>query len=86
MLSSKPILTMLSGEGSRIIDEAQCGITAESGDFLKLVDNIKFLMSLNLKDREEMGLNGRNYAQIEFNRVSLIEKLENWFQELKTIS
>ena len=86
MLSSKPILTMLSGEGSRIIDEAQCGITAESGDFLELVDNIKFLMSLNLNDREEMGLNGRNYAQIEFNRESLIEKLENWFQELKTIS
>jgi glycosyltransferase involved in cell wall biosynthesis len=85
MLSSRPILTMLSGEGSRIIDDAKCGLTANSGDFLKLIENIKILMELNEEDRNKMGLNGRSYSEVEFNRKSLIDRLEKWFLEIKSI-
>ena len=85
MLSSKPILTMLSGEGSRIVNDAKCGLTAESGDFLGLVKNIKLLMELSAQEKEKMGQNGRNYSINEFNRERLIKRLESWFQEVKTI-
>lgn len=85
MLSSKPILTMISGEGSRIVDDAKCGLTANSGDFLKLIENIKILMELNEVDRNKMGLNGRSYSEVEFNRKILIDRLEKWFLEIKSI-
>ncbi len=85
MLSSRPILTMLSGEGSRIVNDAECGLTSNSGDFLKLIENIKILMELNEADRNKMGLNGRSYLETEFNRKSIIDKLEKWFLEIKSI-
>ena len=85
MLSSKPILTMISGEGSDVVDESRCGLTARSGDFLSLTNNIQTLIALTKEDRQNMGSNGRNYAQTEFNREILIDKLESWFKEFQTI-
>ena len=40
MPSGKPILTNADGEVSRIINEAQCGLTANSGDYKTLSKNI----------------------------------------------
>ena len=40
MSVGKPILTMLSGEGSRIVKEADCGYIANSGNSEKLAQNI----------------------------------------------
>jgi len=82
MAAGKPILTMLSGEGSRIIDEAGCGYTAKSGDYEQLSGNIIAMSELNRDELVELGDNAKLYAQTEFNRDKLISQLEEWFVEL----
>lgn len=82
MAAGKPVLTMLSGEGSRVIDEANCGLTAQSGDFEKLAQNIIQLTNSSAEVLTEMGSNARIYAKQEFDRDQLISKLEAWFEEL----
>lgn len=84
MTASKPILTMLTGEGSRIVSEANCGLTAESGDFERLVENISALIGSSRREKSALAANGRRYAEAEFNRDKLISKLENWFCEVLT--
>ena len=44
MHSGKPILTMASGEVSKVVLNANIGLIAESGDFRKLYSNIFSLL------------------------------------------
>ena len=46
MAAGKPILTMLSGEGSRVVEEACCGLVAGAGDYEQLIDNIEKMIRL----------------------------------------
>ena len=82
MAAGKPILTMLSGEGSNIVDEAQCGLTAASGDYNKLANNIINMSNFSDEKLEELGKKSRAYAQREFDRETLISQLEFWFEEV----
>lgn len=82
MASGKPILTMLSGEGSRVISEAQCGYTAKSGDYNQLAINMIFMSKLDKDMLMALGDKARNYALAEFSRDKLITQLEQWFYEL----
>jgi colanic acid biosynthesis glycosyl transferase WcaI len=82
MAAGKPILGMLSGEGSRIIDEANCGLIAASGDYEMLANNIIKLISLTKFELIQLAENGREYASREFNREKLIKQLERWFVEV----
>jgi colanic acid biosynthesis glycosyl transferase WcaI len=82
MAAGKPILTMLSGEGSRIIDEAECGYTANSGDYEEFVKNIFVMSRLKQDDLMNLGHKAKLYAETEFNRDILITQLEKWFVEI----
>ena len=82
MAAGKPILTMLSGEGSRIIDESECGYTAKSGDYEQLVNNIIAMSELKQDELVKLGHKAKRYAQMEFDRDTLITQLENWFVDL----
>jgi len=82
MASGKPILTMLSGEGSRIVEEALCGYVANSGDSDKLATNITKMCSLSDRELLLLGENARYYSEQEFNRDQLITKLESWLVNL----
>lgn len=82
MAAGKPILTMLSGEGSRIIDEAECGYTAKSSDYEQLAKNIIAMSELKHDELMTLGHKAKLYAQTEFNRDTLITQLEKWFIEL----
>ncbi|MCL9781534.1 glycosyltransferase family 4 protein [Vibrio sp. S4M6] len=82
MQAEKPILTMLSGEGSRVVDEAQCGLTADSGDYARLADNIESMSVMAPFQIKLMSDNAKLYAEREFSREGLILQLENWFLEL----
>lgn len=79
MAAGKPILTMLSGEGSRVVDEAKCGLTARSGDFTSLAENIMALSRYSQDQLSILGANAKAYAQSEFDRDTLISQLEQWF-------
>lgn len=82
MAAGKPIITMLTGEGSRIIEEAECGYTAKSSDFKQLAENIMAMSELKQDELAALGNKSKVYAQNEFDRDTLITQLESWFVEL----
>ncbi|MEA1988252.1 MAG: glycosyltransferase family 4 protein, partial [Pseudomonadota bacterium] len=82
MSAGKPILTMLSGEGFRVVEDAKCGMVSPSGDYQQLAENIQNMATLSQAQLTEFGLNAKTYAQKEFDRDKLISQLENWFKEL----
>ncbi len=77
MASGKPIVTMLNGEGSRVVSEAKCGLTANSGDYRKLADNVKKLYSMDKEHREQMGMEGKKYYDKNFAKDIIIDRVNN---------
>lgn len=77
----KPIIASIDGEGARIVQEAQCGVTAAAENAMALSKAIKDLMSLDQKTRLEMGKNARAYYDKEFDRELLLERLEQIFTQ-----
>lgn len=82
MLAGKPILTMLTGEGSRVVSEAESGLVADSGDANTLAANIQKMSVMSADELAKLGVNARNYADREFDRDTLISQLEVWFEEV----
>lgn len=83
MAMGKPIIGVLDGEGGKIIQEAQCGITVEQENPLALAVGIKQMKALALSDRLELGKNGLMYYQKHFGKESNIERLENLIRTVK---
>ena len=75
MASGKPIASMMNGEGNRIIQEAECGLTASAGDFKKLADNVKALYYSNRADLHRMGKNGLNYYLTHFDKRKVVDTI-----------
>lgn len=82
MTAGKPIVTMLSGEGSRVVSEHRCGLVTESGDYEGLARNIIKMSNMAEAELEALGNNARAYADREFDRDTLIAQLEDWFVEV----
>ncbi len=72
----KPIIGSLDGVGADIINISQCGITAKAESVEELVNAIIKLYSSTTKERLQMGVNARSYFEKEFERESLLDKLE----------
>lgn len=81
MKFGKPVLGMISGEGSRVILDAHAGLVCAAGDYQKLAENIIFMASLSQKELDTFGTNGLRYANKEFNRDTLLTKLEGWLEK-----
>jgi glycosyltransferase involved in cell wall biosynthesis len=79
MSSGKPILTNADGEVSKIINEAQCGLTSNSGDFKTLSQNIIRLSKLSSLELELMGTKGKKYSDQNFDRKKILSGLNNLF-------
>ena len=77
MFSGKPILTMASGEVSRIIEDFKIGLTAESGDYLQLKNNILNLMKYDESKISFIKNNSRLQLQENFDKNKIIEKIKN---------
>ena len=77
MACGKPIITSLTGEGSRIIDVANAGFTSKSEDTVGLINCIKKALKLNQDELSQLGKNARQYFEKEFEREKLINKLDS---------
>lgn len=77
----KPIIASIDGEGARIVQEAQCGVTAAAENAMALSKAIKDLIGIDQKTRLEMGKNARAYYDKEFDRELLLERLEQIFTQ-----
>lgn len=75
MASGKPILTMLTGVGNEIIEEANCGFIADSGDFRTLAKNVLRMYQLSPSERKLLGKNATDYYDAHFRKLSVIETL-----------
>lgn len=86
LMAGIPLLGMLDGEGAAVIRDAQAGLTCEAGDGAGLAQAVLALAAMPTAERQQMGLNGREYAQREFGRTQLMDRLEALLAEAVTIS
>jgi glycosyltransferase involved in cell wall biosynthesis len=79
----KPIIAALEGEGARIVQEAGAGLTPMPEDPQALAEAIMVMYQMPEEARRAMGLRGRGYFETHFERGLLLERLEEWMNELK---
>lgn len=77
-----PILGMLNGEGARVIEMARAGFVAPAGNGPKLAEHVVRLASMTDDERARMGARGIAYYRENFDRDTLISRLEIWLREL----
>jgi glycosyltransferase involved in cell wall biosynthesis len=75
MICAKPVAAMINGEAAAIIEEAQCGLAAASGDGKGLAENILKLSQRTPEELEALGCNAKTYYQEHFEKESLLDKL-----------
>ena len=81
MACGKPILTMLDGEGSRIVEEAQAGFACPSGDAECLAENVLKIYNKTARERTVFGENALNYYKKVFDLDKLFDEVENMFKK-----
>jgi colanic acid biosynthesis glycosyl transferase WcaI len=82
MACGRPILASLEGEGACIVEEAQAGIVVPPEDALALANAVLQMSLMPSSERETMGQNGRRYFLKEFERDTLLARLDTWMKEL----
>jgi colanic acid biosynthesis glycosyl transferase WcaI len=78
-----PVVAMLDGEGADLIQRSHSGLTCAAGDAAALAAAVSRLAATSLEERIEMGRNGLAVNAAEFDRSTLISRLEFWFGQLK---
>lgn len=86
LMAGIPLLGMLDGEGAMVIRDANAGLVCASGDGNGLAKAVLELATMSKEERQQLGKNGRAYAQNEFNREVLMDRLEKWFCEVAAIN
>ena len=75
MASGKPIVSMLSGEGNRIVDKAHCGLTADSGDYEALADNVIALSKMTKEELHTIGMNGLDFYLDNYDKNKVVDTI-----------
>ncbi len=81
LMAGIPVLGMLDGEGAAVIRDAQAGLTCGAGDSAGLANAVLALVAMTAEDRRQLGLNGRKYAEQEFGRAELMDRLDALLHE-----
>ncbi|AOS81348.1 MULTISPECIES: glycosyltransferase family 4 protein [Hydrogenophaga] len=79
--SGIPLLGMLDGEGAQVIRAAQAGLVSEAGDAAGLANAVLAMAAMTPETRRAMGQRGRVYAAQEFDRDTLMDRLEQLMAE-----
>lgn len=84
MACGKPILAAVDGEGARVVEEAQAGLTCPSEDANALANSVLELYKMDSTARMNMGNQGKAYFNSHFKREKLLKELEaNIYEMLK---
>jgi colanic acid biosynthesis glycosyl transferase WcaI len=86
LMAGIPLLGMLDGEGAAVIRDAHAGLTCEAGDGAGLAQAVLALANMAPLKRRRLGLNGQKFAQQEFGRTQLMDRLEGLLAEAVTMS
>lgn len=76
LMAGIPLVGMLDGEGAAVIRDANAGLACDAGDGAGLASAVLALAAMPPEQRQQLGRNGREYAQQEFGRAQLIDRLE----------
>lgn len=75
MASRKPILAMINGEARNLVQEADCGLSCASGDYVAFAECIKHFKGLSENERKSLGENGYHYFMSNFTLDKCMEHL-----------
>ena len=76
LMTGVPLLGMLDGEGATVIEDAQAGLTCSAGDGAALARKVMELADMSPEKRRHLGKNGQAYAQREFGREQLMDRID----------
>jgi glycosyltransferase involved in cell wall biosynthesis len=75
LAAGKPILASLNGEAARIIKDAHAGLTGEAENYVVLAENILSLFLMNETERNQFGVNGKEYFKQNFELTKCSKEL-----------
>lgn len=78
LAAGRPVLAMLDGEGAAMVERAKAGLASAAGNADALAANVLRLAAMSRTERARMGANGAAFAAREFNRETLVGRLEEW--------
>ncbi len=76
LMAGVPILGMLDGEGAQVITDSNAGLVCAAGNSGGLASAVLEMFAMSVDQRQQLGRNGRDYAQKEFGRGLLMGQLE----------
>ncbi len=75
----KPVVGMLDGIGSKIIQDAECGYVCSAGNYNELAKLVLKLYSLDQAGLTNFGINAHNYYTENFSKEKILNSLESQF-------
>lgn len=81
LMAGLPVIGMLDGEGAQVITDANAGLVCDAGDSEGLASAVLKMAAMSDDERSNLGISGRAFAQQEFDRKLLINRLEGLLQE-----
>lgn len=79
---ARPVVACLNGEGARIVQQANAGVSCKAEDAHALAIAIRQLADLSVEQRNVLGQNGLRYFRSHFDRDMLTKTLIDHFQQL----
>lgn len=76
LAAGRPLLAMLDGEGAEIVNRAKAGLVCRAGDSRGLAKIVSQLVGMPENERAALAENARNLSRTEFDRGTLISRLE----------
>ncbi|MBE6244374.1 MAG: glycosyltransferase family 4 protein [Bacteroidales bacterium] len=75
MAAGKPIVAMLNGEGSRVINDSGCGFSVPSSDAEKLAETVINMSKMSRDTLIHMGIKGRSYYLEHFKKSNVVDTI-----------
>ncbi len=80
-----PVLAMLDGEGADVISRANAGLVAPAGSGAALAKTVLEMINMDQQDRLQMGRNGLELSEKDFNRDNRIDELSILLERLRLV-
>jgi glycosyltransferase involved in cell wall biosynthesis len=81
LASGKPVMAFLNGEGAKVVNESNAGLTCPGENPAALAEAVLKLYNLPPQKLIEMGKRGRVYYEKNFDRKMLFDRIENLMNE-----
>ncbi len=79
---AKPVIAALDGEGAAILRECNAGSVSPAEDASGLADAVLAIHRMTAPERTACGLRGRKYYEDNFERALLLNRLNQWIEQL----